>query len=66
MISASVSPVYKECVQRGYQLEEDFEQGISYCIFPDNSKCLIEDFNNGVCGQEFMTEDYCIEEGIMV
>ena len=53
----AIDPVYKECSQRGYQLDG------KYCVFPDSTKCLLEDFNNGKCGQEWMTDDYCIPEG---
>ena len=50
----------KECMQRGYIFES------KYCIFPDGSKCLNEEFNKEICGQEFMTKDYCIKEGVLV
>lgn len=55
--NAEIDPKYKECMQRGYTVDGDF------CVFPDGSKCDIEAFNEGTCGQEFMTTDYCIEEG---
>ncbi len=32
-------------------------------IFPDSTICLIDDFNAGSCGQQWMTTDYCIPEG---
>jgi len=54
---AAIDPIYKECSQRGYQLEG------KYCVFPDSTKCLLEDFNNGKCGKEWMTDDYCIPQG---
>ncbi len=55
--TAAINPLYKECSQRGYQIDGN------YCVFPDSSKCLLEDFNNGLCGKEWMTDDYCIPEG---
>ena len=55
--SATINPFYKECSQRGYQIDGD------YCVFPDSTKCLIEDFNKGECGEQWMTDDYCIPEG---
>ena len=55
--TAAINPVYKECSQRGYQIEGD------YCLFPDSTKCLLDDFNNGKCGEKWMTDDYCIPEG---
>jgi hypothetical protein len=53
--SAAVSPFYKECQQRGYQIQGE------KCSLPDGSQCLIEEFNAGTCGQKFKTEDYCIK-----
>lgn len=48
---------YKECLQRGYSVDgED-------CVFPDGSKCNLEAFNSGSCGEKFMTTDYCVKEG---
>jgi hypothetical protein len=55
--SAAINPIYKECSQRGYGIEGD------YCVFPDSTKCLLEDFNSGQCGEKWMTDDYCIPEG---
>ncbi len=57
---AAISPVYKECMQRGYQVSGDS------CVFPDGSKCSLESFNNGTCGEAFFTDDYCIPEGQVV
>ena len=59
-VVASLPEEIKECVQRGYATES------GYCIFPDDSRCLYEEFNQGLCGQEFMIEDYCIGEGVLV
>jgi hypothetical protein len=58
--NAQIKPVNKECLQRGYDAEE------GYCIFPNGTKCNIQEFNNGKCGSEFMTTDYCVEEGNFV
>lgn len=54
---AAINPVYKECMQRGYSLSGDS------CVFPDGTACDLEQFNNGECGQEWFTDDYCIPEG---
>ncbi len=54
---AEVSAYYKEVEQRGY---EHFGDTV---IFPDGSSCSIKDFNEGVCGSKWMTDDYCVEEG---
>lgn len=56
-VSAVMPPRYKECMQRGYNVTDD------YCVFPDGSNCTLKAFNNGSCGEEFMTEDYCVEAG---
>ena len=53
----AINPVYKECMQRGYEVKGD------YCVFPDSSQCLLTEFNDGQCGQKWMTEDYCIPQG---
>jgi hypothetical protein len=57
---AAINPIYKECMQRGYNVSGE------YCVFPDSSQCLLEDFNGGKCGQKWMTDDYCIPEGSYV
>lgn len=57
-IHAAISPHYKEVVQRSYDLI-----GGDSVRFPDGSTCKIDDFNNGVCGQKWMTSDYCVSEG---
>lgn len=59
--SAAMNPALKECLQRGYKTETENDQ--TYCVFPDGAKCAIESFNQGVCGQSYMIEDYCVEEG---
>lgn len=56
-VSATINPLYKECSQRGYQIAGDD------CVFPDSTRCALEDFNNGTCGEQWMTDDYCIPEG---
>ena len=56
-ILAAMNPDLKECMQRGYETER------GYCIFPDGSNCTIENFNQGICGVEFMIEDYCVKQG---
>ena len=55
-----IDPRYKECMQRGYEVSGD------YCVFPDGSRCNIDSFNSGACGAEWMTENYCISEGVAV
>ena len=54
---------FKECLQRGYTTKSDPATDIKYCIFPDGSKCPLEEFNRGECGHEFLTDDYCIAKG---
>ncbi len=48
-------------MQRGYQVTTEGE--VDYCVMPDGSKCVLEDFNAQTCGQNFFSQDYCIEEG---
>lgn len=57
LLQAAINPVYKECMQREYSVDGD------YCVFPDSTRCLLEDFNSGKCGKKWMTDDYCIKEG---
>lgn len=57
-VFAKINPFYKEAEQRGYTIT----QGDSV-IFPDGSQCSIADFNERQCGQEWMTDNYCIGEG---
>lgn len=56
-LKAAINPVYKDCMQRGYAVDGDS------CVFPDGSKCLLEEFNSGECGQAFFNVDYCVPEG---
>lgn len=55
---AMISPFYKEVMQRGYEIIPG-----DSVKFPDGSSCPIQAFNEGTCGQKWMTEDYCISEG---
>jgi len=64
-VFAAMNPDLKECMQRGYEIKASPNQE-TLCIFPDNSNCTIKDFNQGVCGVEFMIEDYCVPEGKVV
>ena len=59
--TAAMDPVFKECLQRGYEATRD--EGTLYCVFSDTSRCPLEAFNENGCGQEFFTQDYCIGEG---
>jgi hypothetical protein len=52
---------YKNVLQRGYE----FADGDSV-RFPDGSTCQLDDFNAGLCGQKWMTIDYCIPQGAYV
>jgi len=57
-IFSMIDPYYKEVLERGYKLMPG-----DSVLFPDGSACKIKEFNSGVCGQEWMTTDYCVEEG---
>lgn len=56
-VHAAIDPIYKECLQRGYELQD------GECVFPNGSGCSLEEFNDKQCGVEFLTEKYCVEEG---
>jgi len=45
------------CTERGYELINES------CVFPDGNKCDMYEFVVGICGAEYKTEDYCVEEG---
>ncbi|MFH1427902.1 MAG: hypothetical protein ABIG60_05260 [Patescibacteria group bacterium] len=49
-------PSQEDCMQMDYQYD------LNYCYFPDGSKCLLSEFNSGVCGNKFK-KDYCISRG---
>lgn len=57
---SAINPDYANAMERGYQLSGDS------VVFPDGSKCLLSAFNDGSCGQEWMTDDYCVPEGAYV
>ncbi len=61
-IEALQDPALANCVERGYMVEKA-SSGSQYCVFPNGSKCLLNQFNQGECGQEFMTPLDCIHEG---
>ena len=58
--NAAIDSKYKEALQRGYEVSED------KVIFPDGSSCWLDEFNDSICGQEWMTDDYCIAAGTYV
>jgi|SRR5690606_7165758 len=55
--SAKINPKYANAYERGYDVRNDS------VIFPDGSKCLIEEFNNGACGFQWMDVEFCVEQG---
>ncbi len=55
--TAMIDPYYKEAVQRGYRIEGDS------VVLPNDTKCLIADFNNKRCGKEYFDQPYCVAEG---
>ena len=55
--TAMIDPYYKEAVQRGYRIEGDS------VVLPNDTKCLIDDFNNRRCGKEYFDAPYCVAEG---
>jgi hypothetical protein len=57
----AIDPRYKEVMQRGYE----FVDGDSV-RFPDGSVCHLDDFNEGTCGIQWMTNDYCVPQGAYV
>ncbi len=57
---AAINPDYANAMERGYSISGDS------VVFPNGSKCLLSEFNNGTCGQKWMTEDYCVPEGAYV
>ena len=62
--SAAMDPRLKECLQRGYEIESASTPPYNKnCVFPDGNKCPLEDFNTGLCGEEYKTEDYCVKKG---
>ena len=63
---AAMDPILQECVQRGYETEYSTDGLTGYCVLPDKSKCILDDFNNGTCGAQYKNEDYCVSEGHLV
>ncbi len=58
---AALDSSLKECVQRGYNFA--IRDGVQYCVFPDGSECLIDEFNQNQCGDQFKTKTYCVTQG---
>jgi len=59
--TAALDANLKECVQRGYEFA--IRNGVQYCIFPDKTECLISEFNQNLCGENFKTKIYCVSQG---
>lgn len=53
-----INPFYKEVIQRGYEIMPG-----DSVRFPDGSICSISAFNAHECGEDWMTNDYCIPQG---
>lgn len=53
------SSPYFEALQRGYRIQGDS------VVFPDSSACLLQAFNAGHCGQQWMTPNYCTPQGAL-
>lgn len=65
IVNAAMDPDLKECIQRGYDVKA-FPNQETVCLFPDGSNCTISNFNLGFCGENFMTKNYCVKEGLSV
>lgn len=52
-----INPRYKEAMQRGFPMRGDS------VVMPDGTVCHIDDFNLGLCGLTWQTQDYCVPEG---
>jgi len=42
--------------------EIGFEQNQTHCILPDGSACVLGEFTEGTCGEEYQ-KDFCVEKG---
>jgi len=60
---AMLSPVYKECLQRGFVIGNEEGTSDEYCLFPDESRCSLKDLNSDLCDNPYTTQDYCVKKG---
>jgi len=67
--AAYVGPSSKYCTHMGYKINYLGEKGVDgaiYCVFDENNKCKFDEFWEGTCGQEFVKEILCRQEGEIV
>jgi hypothetical protein len=60
-INAVAWPPYVYCVQMGYETETTNEG--RFCIFPDGNRCGMEAFYEGKCGEDYVKEMECADDG---
>jgi hypothetical protein len=55
--AARIDASHKECLQRGYSVDG------GNCTLPDGVVCPVGEFNEGTCGAQYKTAEYCVAQG---
>jgi len=64
IVSAAMEPSKPFCEHQGYTFDEgNSTPNTMYCIIDNDNKYLSLDFFNGDCGQEYLKEFPCRQEG---
>ena len=64
-VFAAMEPTQPYCEHQGYTYEErgDKIPENMYCVFDDGSDCLTREFYAGYCGEEYIRDIPCRQEG---
>ncbi len=62
-VLASMPPWPSYCEHQGYTYDYNQETSEGFCVFDDGKKCDAKRFLDGTCGQEYIKEISCRQEG---
>mgnify|MGYP006422047283 FL=1 len=63
-VFAAMEPTSPYCEHQGYTVDQRGDsRDTYYCIFDDGSECLTGEFYAGYCGQEYVKDFPCRQEG---
>ena len=63
-VFAAMEPSKPYCEHQGYTVDQRGDSSDTYyCIFDDENECLTGEFYGGYCGQEYIRDIPCRQEG---